>query len=143
MEIPNKDLIWITSDSNKTGVPVFTLNFFKNLDNNIINRIAVVPAGWLRDELETSGILTFRLEISIRNLFKLRRIFLNHPDAILHFQGSRAGVFGIMASTFLKNRKFYTEHNWTHDYRLKQNFRKPFQMIVLRLLLRNVEKIIA
>lgn len=138
MEISPKKVILVSSDSNRSGVPKHVLFLAREFTKKGIKATVVAPQGILHESLAKEGIDS----VQFKSQGELREIFKSSQDGVFHFHGSRAGLWGSLASRGLKNKKIYTEHNWTHDYELKQQWRKPFHMLILKFIAGSVDKII-
>ncbi len=136
-----RKIIYISSDSNKTGGPVHLLHLVLGLKDDFDIEV-VTSSGWLSENLHTAGIKTHELSVGLKNFFKLRSIIHENKKAIVHCQGVKAGLVGRLACLGLNNKVLYTEHNWTKDYKLKQKWRIPIQLFILGQLSKITDKII-
>ena len=137
-----KKIIFIASDSNKSGVPVHLKLLIDRLKKDF-KIILIAPEGWLISELKKE-IEILILEPKMKNFFRFRNIFKQHDssETIIHSHGARAGLVGRMAAGGLKSKIIYTEHNWTESYTLNEKWRKPIQLFFLKMLVFRTDKIV-
>jgi len=123
------------SDSNQSGAPVHVLSLIKGLKKFFDFKV-IAPNGWLVSELELLHIEVFVVPINLFSFFKIRKYYRNFQknNLIIHCHGVKAGGIGRIAALGLRKRLVYTEHNWTKDYHLNQEIRKPFQLLALQIL---------
>lgn len=136
-----KKIVYISSDSNKTGGPVHLLHLINGLKDDFDIEVLSSP-GWLTEQLDSIEIRTHLIPIGLKSYFQIRSILRKNKDAIVHCQGVKAGLVGRLAALGLGLVVVYTEHNWTKDYKLSQEWRKPIQLFTLKLLSKVTDKII-
>lgn len=137
-----QSIIFVSSDSSKSGVPVHLYHLINGLKKDYLIRL-ICPQGWLADEFEDSEVSVFPIDVNLRSYFRIRDVYKFSPkNTIIHIHGVKAGLVGRIAARGLEKKVIYSEHNWTKDYSLKQRFRERFQIKSLRFLSEITDRII-
>lgn len=135
-------IIFSIADAGFTGGPIQLLHLLENLDKKKYEFVVISPIGQLSKRLKKLGIKHYNYDFT-RGLFQLRKLrkIIDAETKIkkrtlLHAQGVKAGAFTKRANKKLNLPLIYTEHNWTQDYKLPQNWRRGYQLSNLRKLSR-------
>ena len=110
-------LIHLIADSGFSGGPIQLLRLIENLDKSY-------------------KLLEFNYKKGLFVSRKIRNIIQSeiNPRTIIHCHGVQAGYFGRTANKKFRIPLVYTEHNWTKDYKLPQNWRAPIQLRMMKRL---------
>jgi len=130
------NIIFLIADSDFTGGPIQMLHLIENLDKRQFSFVVIAPSGFLIKKLKAGGIKSIEFDFKkrlfgVRKLNKIIKENLTNRD-IIHCQGVKAGHFGRLANKKFKLPLIYTEHNWTKDYKLPQNWRAFFQLKMMK-----------
>lgn len=136
-------IIYISSDSNKSGVPVHILSLVNRLKEEYDIKV-ICSEGWLSEELKSRVVEVYVVSIRLLSVLMMRSYLAKFSggNLIIHSHGVKAGLVGRIAAIGLEGHKIYTEHNWTKDYKLSQRWREPLQLFFLKLLSKLSNKII-
>lgn len=129
-------IIFLIADADLTGAPKQLLFLVKRLNPNEFEPVIISPNGYLTEQLDKLGIERYAFDFK-RGMFANRKLLkviksLVNENTIIHAQGVRAGYFGRAINRRLKLDLIYTEHNWTKDYKLPQNWRRYYQLRQLK-----------
>lgn len=131
-------LIHLIADSGFSGGPIQLLRLIENLDKSYFDSVIIAPTGFLTDRLKKEGfkLLEFNYKKGLFVSRKIRNIIQSeiNPRTIIHCHGVQAGYFGRTANKKFRIPLVYTEHNWTKDYKLPQNWRAPIQLRMMKRL---------
>ncbi len=132
MRVKKTRIIHLIADSGLTGAPIQLFNLLQNIDRKKYELLVVCPQGQLQQKLDTINVeyKTFEFNRSLFASRKLHKIIKPYiaDQTIIHCQGVKAGYFGRGINKRLKLPLIYTEHNWTKDYTLPQNWRRIYQL---------------
>lgn len=139
-----KKIVYIMSDGNRAGGVRHVYNLIQNLKDEFEITI-IIPQGEFLQDLNNfdNAIKLINCEMRLRSISRLRSILSQFDkDTIFHFEGIKAGIWGRIAAIFLPNRKLYTEHNLTQDYRIKSIIKGNLQKILIAILNRSSDAVI-
>ncbi|MBN1331409.1 glycosyltransferase family 4 protein [Candidatus Dojkabacteria bacterium] len=131
-------IIYAIADAGFSGGPIQLLKLLEGLNKKGYELVVISPSGFLSKKAKKLGIKHFEFEFKrgIGNVRKLRKFLKaeieKNPRVILHAQGVKAGSFLKMLNSRFRQILVYTEHNWTKDYTLPQNWRRGYQLANLR-----------
>lgn len=131
-------MIYFIADAGFSGGPIQLLHLLENLDKRKYSAVLISPKGFLSEKAEKLGFKWVKFDynkglfpVRLRKFSKILKECLTGQD-ILHCMGVKAGHFSRMANKKLQLPLIYTEHNWTKDYKLNQNWRAPFQLRMMK-----------
>lgn len=124
------------ADAGFSGGPMQMLHLLENLDQKNFELIVIAPEGYISEKLKSNGIKYINFDYKKQKFLTNRVTKLIKQElknrAILHCHGVQAGHFGKKANKKLKLPLVYTEHNWTKDYKLPQQWRAPMQLRMMK-----------
>lgn len=126
-------LLFVTSDGSKTGAPTQVRLLASGL-KSVYEIACCCPDGWLKIELEKSGISTYLWPTGDFYAQKkaLSNFFWQANPQLIHCHGVRAGIIGRLASRPSTSKVVYTEHLWTENFQLKNPLRQWLQLFFMR-----------
>ena len=138
MENGKIKIVYAIADAGYSGGPFQLLHLLEGLDREKFEMVVVSPEGFLSDKVKGMGIkhFEFNFKRGVQNIRKLRKLIKKEiksdSPVIFHAQGVKAGSFLKKCNSRLGKTLVYTEHNWTKDYTLPQNWRRGYQLRALR-----------
>lgn len=126
-------ILFVLNDSSHTGAP----SQVRLLANGLKSKYDIsccCPDGWLKNQLELSGITTYPWPTGGINAQKtaLTALYKQVDPDLVHCHGIRAGIIGRLAVRPAKTKVIYTEHLWTNNFHLKNPLRQWFQLLLMR-----------
>lgn len=138
MENQKIRIIYMIADAGFSGGPIQLYHLVSSLDRDKFDPIVIAPEGNLEEKIEKLNIPyhVYTYQRGFRKISQLRKIVkpLVTDNTIIHCHGVRAGYSGRRLNRRLKLPLIYTEHNWTGDYKLPQNWRRYYQLRELKKL---------
>ncbi len=138
MENKKIRIIYMIADAGFSGGPIQLYHLVSSIDLNVYEPIVIAPEGNLKEKLVKLKVpyYDFTFQRGLRNWLKFQAIIkpLLQDSVIIHCHGVRAGYFGRRLNKKLRLPLVYTEHNWTKDYTLSQNWRRYYQLRELKKL---------
>ncbi|MBD3280798.1 glycosyltransferase [Candidatus Dojkabacteria bacterium] len=131
-------IIYAIADAGFSGGPIQLLHLLEGLDKKKYELVVISPKGFLSKRVKKMGIrhYEFSFKRGIAKVRRMRKLVRSEVDTelsvILHAQGVKAGAFLKRINAKLGKTLVYTEHNWTNDYSLPQNWRRNYQLRTLR-----------
>ena len=131
-------IIYGIADSGFSGGPKQLLHLLEGLDKRQFQSVVISPKGFLSKKVKKMGIRHYEFDFkrgwgSTRKLKKMmKKEIEDDSHMIIHAQGVKAGAFLKKCNARLRRPLVYTEHNWTKDYTLPQNWRRGYQLNMLR-----------
>ena len=121
-------ILEIIGDSTLAGAPRHLLSILENLDRDKFKVSCICPPGPLAGEIKSIkphldlDVISMDSRFSLKSINRIRRaIDFIKPD-LIHVHGTRAGALGRLAALGSNIPIVYTEHLWTHSFKLNNRF---------------------
>ena len=120
-------ILEIIGDSSLAGAPRHLLSILENLDPAKFKVSCICPPGPLAGEIRNLrqhielDVISMGSRLDLKAIKRIRKIIKHVKPNIIHVHGTRAGALGRLASVGTNIPVVYTEHIWTHNFKLNNS----------------------